>query len=247
MVQRSTSASGQGSTQPEARSKLRLILKLPASHVGICIYHFITPAHFHSTTWLLPLIFTGATCTENLCLMYRSTLLIFQNVYLWTFSSRPSPSLFTPTSYKSCSRTTTAKIQQSLRIWDGDLLIKRQLHHSSSYLNYFFILSWHGWLSYMHTSKLQHDYYPIRKKTHWTFLCNSLKKLKTSRNQRLRFQNPGHKLRDPGHSSNRLFLDSLWPYTSHPLYRILPEVTGGFPKIQQRYHYGHQQYLKMAL
>ena len=32
------------------------------------------------------------------------------------------------------------------------------INDSNSYLNYFFILSRHGWLSYMHTSKLQHNY-----------------------------------------------------------------------------------------
>ena len=38
----------------------------------ICIYHFKTPTHFRSTTWLLPLIFTGASCAENLSLTARS-------------------------------------------------------------------------------------------------------------------------------------------------------------------------------
>ena len=42
---------------------------------------------------------------------------------------------------------------------------------------------------------------------------------------------------DPGHSSNTFCLDSLWPYTSHPLFKILPEVTGRFPKIQQQNHH----------
>ena len=40
----------------------------PVSHMNIYIYHFITPTHFRSTTWLLPLIFTGASCAENLWL-----------------------------------------------------------------------------------------------------------------------------------------------------------------------------------
>ena len=31
---------------------------LTVSHVGISIYHFITPTHFHSSTWQLPLIFS---------------------------------------------------------------------------------------------------------------------------------------------------------------------------------------------
>ena len=45
-----------------------------ASHVGICIYHFITPVHFRSTTWLLPFIFIGASCAENLWLTARSRI-----------------------------------------------------------------------------------------------------------------------------------------------------------------------------
>ena len=40
-------------------------LRLPASHAGICINHFITPTHFCSTMWLLLLIFTDAFCAEN--------------------------------------------------------------------------------------------------------------------------------------------------------------------------------------
>ena len=47
-------------------------LRPPLSHLGICIYHFITPTHFPLTTWLLPLIFTGASCAENLWLTARS-------------------------------------------------------------------------------------------------------------------------------------------------------------------------------
>ena len=45
---------------------------LPVSQIGICIYHFITPTHFQSTMWLLPLIFTDASCAENLWLTARS-------------------------------------------------------------------------------------------------------------------------------------------------------------------------------
>ena len=29
------------------------------------VYHFITPTHFHSVKWLLPLIYAGAFCTEK--------------------------------------------------------------------------------------------------------------------------------------------------------------------------------------
>ena len=46
--------------------------KTPVSHMGICIYHFITPTHFRSTTWLLPVIFTGASWAENLWLTAQS-------------------------------------------------------------------------------------------------------------------------------------------------------------------------------
>ena len=49
------------------RCKLRLnqIWNWPC-HVGICIYHFIKPTHFRSTTWLLPLIFTSVFRAGNL-------------------------------------------------------------------------------------------------------------------------------------------------------------------------------------
>ena len=59
-------------------------LTLPVSHMGICIYHFITPTHFRSTTWLLLLIFTGASCAENLWLTTQSRVNIqhrFKRLY----------------------------------------------------------------------------------------------------------------------------------------------------------------------
>ena len=57
----------------------------------------------------------------------------------------------------------------SLYISEGDLFIMWQLAPSSSYQNYFFILSWCGWLSYIHTSKLQYNYM-CHLKNHWAFL-----------------------------------------------------------------------------
>ena len=39
--------------------------KIPVSQVGICIYHFTTPMHFRSTTWLLPLIYIGSSCADK--------------------------------------------------------------------------------------------------------------------------------------------------------------------------------------
>ena len=53
-------------------SRLTPKLTVLLSHEGICIYHFITPTHFRLTTWLLPLIFTGASCGENLWLTTQS-------------------------------------------------------------------------------------------------------------------------------------------------------------------------------
>ena len=47
-------------------------LRLPVSHMDICIYNFLTPKHFYSTTWLPLLIFTGASCAENLWLTAQS-------------------------------------------------------------------------------------------------------------------------------------------------------------------------------
>ena len=44
----------------------------PLSHVCTYIYPFITPTHFRSTTWLLPLIFRVASCAKNLWLTARS-------------------------------------------------------------------------------------------------------------------------------------------------------------------------------
>ena len=47
-------------------------LTLPISHMGICICHFITPTRFCSIMGQLPLIFTGASCAENLWLTAQS-------------------------------------------------------------------------------------------------------------------------------------------------------------------------------
>ena len=88
-------------SQAETDSKLTL------SYVGICIYHFTTPTipiqpcdYFHSFTQVY-------TVQRNLWLMVWSRVNMqhssppyFQNVYLWTFSSHPSPSLSTSKSYK---------------------------------------------------------------------------------------------------------------------------------------------------
>ena len=110
----------------------------------------------------------------------------------------------------------------------------RQLPRSNSYLNCFLarLAILHAYIKV--TTQLHIPF----KKHHRAFLCNFLRKLKTSQDQRLGSQNPGHKPCDPGHSSNIFCLDSLWPYTSHPLYRIQLGVTERFPKIQQRNHHG---------
>ena len=52
-------------SQAETNSKLSLTV----SQVGKQIYHFITLTHFRWTTSLLPLVFTGMSCAENLWLM----------------------------------------------------------------------------------------------------------------------------------------------------------------------------------
>ena len=44
-----------------AKSTARLI----ASHLNISIYQFTTPTHIRSNTWLLPLIYTDASCAEK--------------------------------------------------------------------------------------------------------------------------------------------------------------------------------------
>ena len=44
------------------------------SREGICMYHLVTPTHFWSTTWLLPLIFTSASCVETMWLTARSSV-----------------------------------------------------------------------------------------------------------------------------------------------------------------------------
>ena len=41
-------------------------LRLSVFHEGICIYNFLTTTLFRSTTWLISLIFTSASCAENL-------------------------------------------------------------------------------------------------------------------------------------------------------------------------------------
>ena len=63
---------GRPDTRWCSRNHLRRLtqhcLRLSVSHVDICIYHFIIPAHLCSKTWLLLLIFTGASCGRNLWL-----------------------------------------------------------------------------------------------------------------------------------------------------------------------------------
>ena len=48
---------------PQAEINVRR--RLTVSYVGICTYHFITPKHFRSTTLLLPLIYTEASCSKK--------------------------------------------------------------------------------------------------------------------------------------------------------------------------------------
>ena len=55
------------------------ILTLTDGHMGIYVYPFITLTHFLSTTWLLPLIFTGASWSENLWLTARSRVNLWHN------------------------------------------------------------------------------------------------------------------------------------------------------------------------
>ena len=55
-----------------SRDWLKIETLTAVSHVGIFIYHFVTPTHFRLTTWLVLLIFTGASCVENLWSMARS-------------------------------------------------------------------------------------------------------------------------------------------------------------------------------
>ena len=175
---------------------------------GICIYYFIMPTNF----WLNPVSF--------ICL--------FIQVQLWlTAQSRVNMWHSSPSYFSKCLSGhflhvplhlfshPTAKIKQTLYVLDDDLLIMWQLSCFNSYLNYFFFLSWCGWLFYMHPTQLHF----LFKKHHRAAFCNSLRKLKTSLDQHLGSPNPGYKPCDPGHSNNIFFLDS---------YMLLPEVTGWF-------------------
>ena len=77
---------------------------------GYCIYHFTAPTHFRSIAYF-PVVYTSASrnhiiyttgtpgCQRSI--FNTPSSLIFQNVYLWRFSSHPSPSLLTPTSSPS--------------------------------------------------------------------------------------------------------------------------------------------------
>ena len=125
--------------------------------------------------------------------------------------------------------------QQPLQhIFEGALLIMQQLPTSSFYANYsLFFPGAVGYPTCMHTSKLQHNYIS-HKKTSKSYPLQFLEQTKNITDQRFVSQNPDHKPRDPGHSSNTFCLDSLWPYTSHPLYRFQPRVTGESPKIQHQ-------------
>ena len=50
---------------PQAETDSRLTLPRSVSHVGICIYHFITPRHIFSTTWLL-LLFSQVRSVQRI-------------------------------------------------------------------------------------------------------------------------------------------------------------------------------------
>ena len=56
-------------TQPVAASRQQdwplTHARLTISHMGICMYYFTMPTHFHSTIWLLPLIYIGDSCAEK--------------------------------------------------------------------------------------------------------------------------------------------------------------------------------------
>ena len=108
----------------------------------------------------------------------------------------------------------------------------QQLSNSSSYLSDFVILSWCGWLSYMHTSKLQHNYISHSKNT---IGPSSVIPWGTKN------------IMEPTSWFPKSLSQTPWPWSfqqhilpgflNHPLYRTLPGVTGVFPKIQQ-YHHG---------
>ena len=62
--------------------RLRIYTPLPVSHVGILIYHFITHTEFNPNTWLILLVVTGASRTENLWLTTRSRVNLLHEVEL---------------------------------------------------------------------------------------------------------------------------------------------------------------------
>ena len=108
---------------------------------------------------------------------------------------------------------------------------RKPFHHAT--LTTFLVFSKLFLYSFLAQLAIRHAYIKITtqlhiafKKYHSAFLCNSLRKLKISQDQRLGPQNPGHRPRDPGYSSNTFCLDSLWSHTSHTLNRMLPGVTG---------------------
>ena len=63
-------------------------------------------------------------------------------------------------------------------------------------------------------------------------LHNSLKKFQNPKKDHSLVPYPGHKLSDPGHSSNTFRLDSSWPHSSSLLNRFLPGVTGELHKLK---------------
>ena len=173
----------------------------PLLPVGTCVYiisqclcipvvnlhKLLTPMHC-----LFPrnhFVYTaGTSCSRNPWLpalskvnMKHSSLPYFSKCTVDIFLASLSISLPTHILQKMHKDNNSKNTTMHLRRW---LCHHATFAFSSYYLDYFFILSYCGWLSHMHTSKLQYNNISHLKKNR-VLLCNSMRKLQTSLDQHL--------------------------------------------------------------
>ena len=94
------------------------------------------------------------------------------------------------------------------------------------YLKFCFtIFAWLAILTCVHQGTIRMHFFIFSTQR---ALHNSLKKFQNPKKDHTLVPYPGHKLSDPGHSSNTFRLDSPWSHSSSLLNRFLPGVTGEF-------------------
>ena len=151
----------------------------------------------------------------NLWLTTRSTLLptyfskcLPVDLFLASLSISPQTHILQIMFKNNNSKNTT--IIAHLKRWPFNATVTLFLFLSELFLYFFFM-----WLAIVHVYiNIMTQLHILFKKNHKVFLCNSLRKIKTSQDQRLCFHKPGHKHIFPGflmtiHQTSTL-LDLTW-------------------------------------